>query len=108
MRPPDSAKEAECLSQGHPDVMDMAVINHDGVRMLPMMPDTQTLLKESNYTANGYYGLVAFLPAGDGRARPPRPAYPTGGRHARAARGLVAGICHWFGQIDHAYTTATG
>ncbi|MBN1490870.1 MAG: hypothetical protein JXA69_13210, partial [Phycisphaerae bacterium] len=33
--------------------MDAATITHDGMRMLPLMPDTHFLLKETGYTANG-------------------------------------------------------
>jgi hypothetical protein len=83
--------------------MDAAVLTRDGMKMLPIMPDTQNLLKETNYTANGYYGLLAsclleskFLPAGDTRSK-----WLVDMLEQRG--GIKLGVCQWFGQIDHAY-----
>jgi hypothetical protein len=97
-------KEADAYRKDILMSMDMAVIDHDGVRMLPMMPDTQTLLKESNYTANGYYGLIAscLLETSVIEPRDPRAQLVVDMLERRS--GLVAGICQFFGQIDHAYT----
>lgn len=84
--------------------MDAAVITREGMRMLPLMPDTHFLLKETNYTANGYYGLVdscvletGFLPAKDRRTNLLVDMLVKRG-------GLASGVCQFFGQIDHAYT----
>lgn len=98
------AREGAAFRKDILDSMRSAVIEHDGVEMLPMEPDTHRLLKLSNYRGGDYYGLVAstlletgFLPA-----------------HSREARlitdlieqrkGLVLGMCEFMEGIDHAYT----
>jgi len=82
--------EKECVAYRE-DIkrsMDRAVIEHDGMRILPIMPDTHKYLKRAVYTAHkdappgkgytghGYYSLFAcmgletkFLPAADERFR---------------------------------------
>jgi hypothetical protein len=84
--------------------MNASIITRDGMRMLPLMPENQFLLKETNYTANGYYGLIAscvletgFLPADDARTQLLMDML-------RKRGGLTAGLCRFFDQIDHAYT----
>ncbi|MBI4878136.1 MAG: hypothetical protein HY812_00540 [Planctomycetes bacterium] len=84
--------------------MDRAVIEQDGLHVLPMEPETRRLLKAAGGSAGGYYGLVAsmllesgFLPAGD-----PRAAWITGFMERR--NGLILGMCEFAGGVDHAYT----
>ena len=84
--------------------MDAAVIEREGVKVLPMEPDTHRLLKSTGYKAGGYYGLIAsmmleseFLPPADGRAR-----WVTGALERRG--GLVLGLCEFDKGVDHAYT----
>lgn len=84
--------------------MDAAVIERDGMKLLPMEPETQRLLKAKNYRCGDYYGLVAsmfleseFLAADDPRAR-----LVTDGLERR--RGLILGMCEFDGGVDHAYT----
>ena len=98
------ARESSTYRQDILTSMDAAIIDHEGVRMLPLMPDTQFLLKESNYTANGYYGLVAscLLEAGVLAADDPRADLVVDMLESHG--GLLAGQCQFFGQIDHAYT----
>lgn len=85
--------------------MDAAAIRKDDRTMLPLVPDTQRLLKASGYTGGEYYGLVAsclldsgFLPANDKRAY-----WITDLMEQK--KGLIAGLCR-FGPdgVDHAYT----
>lgn len=83
--------------------MDASIITHDGQRMLPLFPENHFLLKESNYSANGYYGLVSsclletnFLPRDDARTQLLVDMLQKRG-------GLTAGVCRFFDQIDHAY-----
>lgn len=97
------ATEAKAYRSDILQSMDAAIITHDGMRMLPIMPETQFLLKETNYTANGYYGLNAscvletcFLPDND-----PRTQLLVDMLRLRG--GLVAGVCAFQGLIDHAY-----
>ncbi len=85
--------------------MESAVIEKDGIKMLPIEPDTHRLLKDSHYTGGDYYGLVAstmleneLLPADDKRAW-----WVTDLLEQRG--GLIAGLCKFqSGGIDHAYT----
>ncbi|MGQ9651542.1 MAG: hypothetical protein ACUVXJ_15655, partial [Phycisphaerae bacterium] len=84
--------------------MDAAAFERDGMRLLPMEPDTHRLLKSTNYNAGGYYGLIAsmlleseFLPATDERARWVVDAL-------QRRRGLIMGMCEFDGGVDHAYT----
>lgn len=85
--------------------MDAAAIQRDDRTILPLVPDTQRLLKANAYTGGEYYGLVAgclldsgFLPANDKRA-----FWITDLMEQK--KGLIAGLCR-FGPdgIDHAYT----
>lgn len=85
--------------------MDAAAIRRPNRTLLPMVPDTQRLLKASGFTGGEYYGLVAsclldsgFLPASDKRAY-----WITDLMEQK--KGLRAGLCR-FGPdgVDHAYT----
>lgn len=84
--------------------MDAAVFERDGMRLLPMEPDTHRLLESTQYCGGGYYGLIAsmmleseFLPAGDPRARLVTDAL-------EQRRGLILGMCEFDDGVDHAYT----
>lgn len=85
--------------------MERSVIEKDGMKMLPLEPDTHRLLKDSRYTGGDYYGLVAssmleneLIPADDKRAW-----WVTDLMEQK--EGLIAGLCKFqSGGIDHAYT----
>lgn len=85
--------------------MEKAVIEKDGMKMLPLEPETHRLLKDSYYTGGDYYGLVSssmleneLLPADDKRA-----FWVTDLLEQK--QGLIAGVCKFqAGGIDHAYT----
>jgi hypothetical protein len=84
--------------------MDRAVVQKDGMSLLPMEPDTHRLLKAESYRAGGYYGLVAscfleiqFLPPRD-----PRIYWVTDALERR--RGLILGLSEFARGVDHAYT----
>ena len=94
-----SAYRADILAS-----MDAAAVERDGMKVLPMEPDTHRVLKGTNYRGGGYYGLVAsmlleseFLPASDARAR-----WIVGALERR--RGLILGMCEFDEGVDHAYT----
>ncbi len=96
-------EEADAFLKDIMTSMDAAIITHDGMKMLPIMPDTQFLLKETGYTANGYYGLLASclletgIPAcGDARANLLVDML-------RRKGGLQVGVCQFLDMIDHAY-----
>jgi hypothetical protein len=84
--------------------MDAAVFTHDGVKMLPIEPDTHRLLKLTKYKGGEYYGLVAstlfenqFFPKDDSCGALYRDMLENHG-------GLTAGVCEFQEGIDHAYT----
>ncbi len=86
------------------DSMAKAVIDRDGMKMLPIFPQTQELLKASDYNAYDYYGLMVgpiletgFLPAGSPQAKWYRDMLEQRG-------GLILGMCRFWNGIDHAYT----
>jgi hypothetical protein len=84
--------------------MDRAVIEYEGMKILPLFPETQELLKRVNYTARDYYTLVAgpmletrFLPAAD-------PHFHNCTELVERRGGLLIGMCAFGNGIDHAYT----
>jgi len=98
------AREAAAYRKDILASMDAAVLDRGGVRVLPMEPDTQRLLKGSSGRAAGYYGLIAscmleseFLPAADKRAGWVM-------RFIEEKGGLRLGLSEFGGGIDHAYT----
>lgn len=117
----DAARiEAEGLAYRRDIVqsMDRAVIQQDGLRILPVMPDTHKYLKRAaykahtdappgqGYTGHGYYSLFScilletkFLPADDGRFRLITELL-------ERRKGLLMSMCAFGpeGGIDHAFT----
>lgn len=99
-------KESVAYRQDIERSMDRAVIERDGVRILPVMPDTHKYLKMTDYTARSYYSLFVnilletkFLPAADKRFRMIT-------EFLENQEGLEMSMC-WFGSkggIDHAFT----
>jgi len=84
--------------------MDRATLERNGMKILPMFPETHALLERVGYTAADYYSLVScwvletgILPANDHRAR-----LITDLLERR--NGLCLGTCQFWGGIDHAYT----
>jgi hypothetical protein len=84
--------------------MNRAVIEHGGMKILPLFPETHELLKAGNYTGRDYYSIVAgmlletdFLSPSDASAR-----LLTDFLERRG--GLEMGMCAFRGEIDHAYT----
>lgn len=83
--------------------MDSAVLDHEGMKILPIMPETQALLKLSNYRADDYHGMLCsmlldidFL---DPRGK--RALWLVDTIEKRG--GLSLGCLAWRGGIDHAY-----
>jgi hypothetical protein len=84
--------------------MDAAVFLDHGIEVLPMIPDSHELWKESDGSANGYYGIIAsplletgVLDGNDAKANLVRTAL-------RKRGGLIAGVCRFHDMADHAYT----
>ncbi len=112
--------ENECRAyrQDIRKAMDRAVTEHEGMKILPIMPDTHKYLKRAVYTAHkeagpgqgytghGYYSLFAsmaletgFLPATDG-------PFQLVTELLERRNGLEMGMCAFGakGGIDHAFT----
>jgi hypothetical protein len=73
--------------------MDRSIIEHQGVKLLPILPATQGWLKKTNYGTYGYYTLfgsmmleTGFLPVDDPRVGLVKEALENRG-------GLIAGVC---------------
>ena len=111
-------KESLAYRQDIERSMDRAVTEHEGMRILPVMPDTHKYLKRAVYTAHqeaapgkgytghGYYSLFScmaletkFLPASDERFRLITELL-------ERRNGLEMGMCAFGakGGIDHAFT----
>jgi hypothetical protein len=84
--------------------MNRAVIKRNGLKILPLEPETHRLLKSTNYRAGGYYGLVASMLLESGFLEPKdkRAFWITD--FMEKQRGLILGLCEFDGGIDHAYT----
>ncbi|MBP7936159.1 MAG: hypothetical protein KA354_16070 [Phycisphaerae bacterium] len=103
----DAIRIADAAAAYRKDIlasMDRAIIERDGMRLLPMEPDTHRLLKDSHNECGDYYGLVAsmfleseFLPPDD-----PRATLVVNGLEKR--KGLILGMCEFNDGVDHAYT----
>jgi hypothetical protein len=98
------AREAAAYRQDVLRSMDRSVLEHGGVRMLPIFPETRALLKRVNYTGADYYSLVGsmvletdLIPGGDPRARLITDLLET-------RNGLCLGACAFQDGIDHAYS----
>ena len=83
--------------------MDAAVFTDRGMKILPAIPDTRELWKESNGSADGYYGIIApcMLEAGLPAWNDPKASLIVNALERRG--GLTAGICQFHSLVDHAY-----
>lgn len=98
------AREGAAYKKGLLTSMARAVVERNGIKMLPMFPETHALLERVGYTGADYYSLVSsmvletgLLPAND---RPARLITELLERR----NGLCLGVCSFQGGIDHAYT----
>jgi hypothetical protein len=73
------------------------------MKILPAIPDTRELWKESNGSADGYYGIIApcMLEAGLPAWNDPKASLIVNALERRG--GLTAGICQFHSLVDHAY-----
>lgn len=84
--------------------MNAAVFKDRGQKILPMIPDSHELWKESDGSADGYYGIIApcLLEIGLPAMDDPKSKFITDALEQRG--GLVAGIAQFHRMADHAYT----
>lgn len=98
------AAEAAAYRQDIEAAMRRSVFEHEGRRLLPILPASRAWLERAHYGATGYYSLFAslildteFLPADDPHATLLIDALEQRG-------GLCAGTCTFFDYIDHGFT----
>jgi hypothetical protein len=84
--------------------MRRATIEKDGMRLLPIEPDTHRLLKASDYRGGDYYGLVASSLLENGFLRPESEEARLLTDALESRKGLILGMCEFMEGIDHAYT----
>ncbi len=84
--------------------MKAAVFKDRGQKILPAIPDTHELWKESNGSADGYYGIIApcMLEAGVPASGDPMARLVVNALERRG--GLMAGVSQFHQMADHAYT----
>ena len=97
-------EEAACYRRDIEAAIERAVFEHEGDRLLPILPASRAWLERARYGSTGYYSLFAglildneFLPAGDRHAALLIDALEKRG-------GLCAGLCTFFNYIDHGFT----
>jgi len=98
------AKESKAYLADIMASMEAAPFVDQGMKIMPIIPDTRELWHESNESANGYYGLIApcvleteILPADDPKSEMIVDAL-------RRRNGMKLGICHIHNCVDHAYS----
>ncbi len=96
-------REAEAYAKDIQASMSAAIFTDRGRKILPVIPDTRELWKESNGSADGYYGIIApcLLEIGLPGASDPKARLITDALEQRG--GLVAGISQFHSMADHAY-----
>jgi hypothetical protein len=98
------AREAGAYRQDIDAAMRRSVFEHQGDRLLPILPASRGWLIKAGYGSTGYYSLFAsmvldneYLPAGDVHGTLLVDALEKRG-------GLYAGQCTFFNLIDHGFT----
>lgn len=97
-------KQASAYRNDIVNSMNRSVLERDGIKMLPIFPQTKALLERANYTAQDYYTLISscmletqYLPADSQQVR-----WVTDLLEQKS--GLLLGMCRFMHGIDHAYT----
>ncbi len=75
-----------------------------GMRLVPMFPETQALLRETDFLAKGYYALCAPLIMETGLFPPGTWQHEALQGAMERRQGLVLGQARFYDWIDHAYT----
>lgn len=96
--------EADAYRQDIQASMSTAIFKDRSQKILPMIPDTRELWKESNGSANGYYGIIAPCLLEIGLPAPDDPKANLIVKALEQRGGLVAGISQFHSMADHAYT----
>ncbi len=103
----DARRFAEAAAAYRRDIlasMKAAAFEHDGVRLLPMEPDTRRHLVANQYRTGGYYGLVASMLLETEWLDPRDPLAMLLVHGLEKRGGLTLGMCAFDDGVDHAYT----
>jgi hypothetical protein len=98
------AAEAAAYRRDIQQAMKRAVFEHEGDRLLPILPASRGWLVKARYGATGYYSLFASLLLDNEFLAPddPHAALLTDALEKRG--GLRVGVCSWYRHIDHNFT----
>ena len=96
-------QESEAYRKDIMASMDAALFTDRGMKILPAIPDTLELWKESDGSANGYYGIIAplMLEAGLPAWNDPKATLLVDALECRG--GLTVGVSRFHDLVDHAY-----
>lgn len=96
--------EATAYRQDLNEAMKRAVFEHEGDRLLPILPATRGWLVKAHYGATGYYSLFAGLLLDNEFLAPEDPHAKLLTDALEKRGGLCAGTCTFFNLIDHGFT----
>ncbi len=103
----ESGRFADAAAAYRQDIlgsMEAAAVEHEGIRLLPLEPDTRRHLVGNQYRTGGYYGLVAAMLLEAEWLAPDDPYAMLLVRGLEKRGGLILGMCEFDGGVDHAYT----
>ena len=98
------AEEAAAYRRDIEQAMRRSVFEHEGGRLLPILPASRGWLVKARYGATGYYSLFASLLLDNEFLAPsdPHAALLTEALEQRG--GLCAGLCTFYNLVDHGFT----
>ncbi len=97
-------REAQAYRADVLQSMKRAAVERGGMKMLPIYPETQKLLKDNGYTGKDYYGLVAGMLLEHNFFSPKDEPAGWLVNALEQKGGLVLGMAVFKGGMDHAYT----
>ena len=96
--------EAAAYRRDIDQAMKRSVFEHEGVRLLPILPASRGWLLKADYGSTGYYSLFAALVLDTEFLAPDDPHAALLVDALEKRGGLIAGVCTFYDLIDHAFT----
>jgi hypothetical protein len=96
--------EADAYRRDIDQAMKRSVFEHEGVRLLPILPASRGWLLKADYGSTGYYSLFAALVLDTEFLAPDDPHATLLVDALENRGGLIAGVCTFYHLIDHAFT----